>query len=69
MKKKKEKKTQRDRGLDPIRTTTGIGAKLISQKEIGPQSISVSSRETNLPGTAQGEQPWYLLPDIHSHDN
>ena len=52
---------QKARGL--IRTATGIVAKLISQKEIGLQSISVSSREANLPGTPQGEQPWCRLPD------
>lgn len=52
-----------------IRTATGIVAKLISQKEIGLHSISVSSREANLPANPQGEQPWYWLPDFDMHDS
>lgn len=67
--KRKEKTDREQKAWGLIRTATGIVAKLISQKEIGLQSISVSSREGNLLGTPQGEQPWYWLPDIDSHDS
>lgn len=52
-----------------IRTAAGIVAKLISRKEIGLQSISVSSREAGLQGNPQGEQRWNWLLDIDSHES
>lgn len=67
---KKRKNTDRkQKAWRLIRSSTGIVSKLISQKEIGLQSISVSSREANLLGTPQGEQLWFWLRDIYSHDS
>lgn len=54
--KNKKRETEEQKAWGLIRTVTGIVAKLISQKEIGLQSISLSSRGANLPGTPQGEQ-------------
>lgn len=60
--KREKKEAEREqKAWKLIRTVTGVVAKLISQKEIGRKSISVSSREANLPGTPQGEQPWKWL--------
>lgn len=55
--KNEKRETEEQKAWRLIRTVTGIVAKLISQKEIGLRSISFCSREANLPGTPQGEQP------------
>ena len=51
----KEEREHRDTGQ--IRTGTDMVAKVISQKEIGPQSISVSSRGDNLLGPLKVNNP------------